>query len=102
MTEVDEANAKLYFRFYGRSIGRKVTMEGPQSGNPVPAPAPVEELDPTLTPGQRVQVETARDGLDVTLTRVIEQPGQQTRREEVFSRYEAWPARYRVGPASTP
>jgi vancomycin resistance protein YoaR len=102
MTEVDEANAKLYFRFYGRSIGRKVTMEGPQSGNPVPAPAPVEELDPTLAPGQRVQVETARDGLDVTLTRVIEQPGQETRREEVLSRYEAWPARYRVGPAATP
>jgi len=102
LTEVDEAQARLVFRFYGRSTGRQVRMEGPVTSNLRPAGAPITEVDPTLSPGTRVQVESAHDGIDVTLVRVITAPGAEPVREEFISRYQPWPARYRVGPAAPP
>jgi len=98
LTEVDDAHGRLYFRFYGAPRNRDVRLEGPVTSRPVSAPPPVIVEDPTLPPGERVLDERARDGLDVTLYRVIESSGQILSREEFFSRYEAWPARYRVGP----
>lgn len=97
-TQVDRAAGKLYFRFYGRSPNRKVTLEGPILGPTKPAGDPVIEVDPSLAPGQRVQVETARDGITVTVYRVIEVNGAVVSREEFLSEYEPWPARYREGP----
>ena len=102
LTEVDEANAKLYFRFYGQLSGRKVRMEGPVTSNPVKAPPPVYEEDPAMAPGQSVQIEWAHDGLDVVLYRIIEQDGLESARQEFFSRYQPWPARYFVGPQQQP
>lgn len=99
LTEVDEENAALYFRFYGRSPDRQVSMEGPVTSNPVKAGDAIVEEDPSLAPAERVQVEWAHDGIDVTLYRVIEEDGQVLAREKFFSRYDPWPARYRVGPA---
>ena len=99
LTECDEVNAKLYFRFYGKPTGRQVTLEGPVLSNPVKAGDPIYEEDPTLNPGERVQVETAHDGLDATLYRVIKQGDTVVTREKFFSRYMPWPARYRVGPS---
>lgn len=98
ITEVDEARARLSFRFFGRATGRAVTMEGPTVSNPRPAGAPIEEVDSTLSPGARVQLERAHDGIDATLVRVITRPGKEPIREEFLSRYHPWPARYRVGP----
>ncbi len=101
LTEVDERNAKLYFRFYGKRTGREVILEGPVTANPVKAGDPVFEEDPSLPPGMRVQIDWPHDGLDVTLYRVIKQNGVVVAREKLFSRYEAWPARFRVGPSRT-
>jgi vancomycin resistance protein YoaR len=104
---VDERTATLHFRLYGRSPERTVTMEGPETENPVQAGEPILEEDLALAPGQRVQVERAHDGLDVTVYRIVDRPGQEPIRESFFSRYSPWPARFRVGPsgaqtASTP
>jgi len=96
-TQVDRASGKLSFAFYGRSPGRKVTMEGPVIGETVPAGEPVLEPDPSLAPGQRVLVEAAHDGVTVTVYRVIEVNGNVVSREALTSRYAPWPARYRVG-----
>ena len=96
-TEVDEANMRLYFRFYSKPTGRKVTMEGPVTANPIKAGEPILEIDPSLPPGKRVLIDRAHDGIDVTLYRLIEGSDGVVKREEFFSRYEPWPARYRVG-----
>lgn len=98
LTEVDDANGALYFRFYGAPPERKVRMEGPFTARPVSAGEPVVVEDPSLAPGARVMDERARDGLDVTVNRVVERDGAVVSRDEVFSRYVPWPARYRVGP----
>ncbi|OGO06716.1 MAG: hypothetical protein A2Y73_02895 [Chloroflexi bacterium RBG_13_56_8] len=99
LTEVDEENSKLYFRFYGKSPGREVSLEGPVTSNVVEPEEPIMEQDPSLAPGSRVQVEWAHDGLDVVLYRVIEKDGVVLANEQLFSRYVPWPARFRVGPS---
>jgi len=97
LTEIDEAKAILYVRFYGHSAAREVRLEGPVLGDPVKAGEPILEVDPSLSPGERVQVEEPLDGLDVRLYRVIEQDGELVAREEISSHYEPRPARYLVG-----
>jgi vancomycin resistance protein YoaR len=101
LTQVDEANARLHFRFYSQPTGRQVRMEGPETSNTVPAGDPVFEEDASLAPGERVQSERPRDGVDVTVHRIIERDGVVISRDRIFSRYVPWPARYRVGPART-
>ncbi len=102
LTEVDEAHAKLYFRFYGAPTGRKVTMEGPITENPTKPGDPIYEEDPFMAPGTKVLVESPHDGLDVTIYRVVEKDGVLVSRDKFFSRYEAWPAHYKVGPKVQP
>jgi len=98
-TEVDMTAATLKFRFYSTKPDYIVEMEGPFESNQTPHPEPIYEPDPSLAPGETVQVEWPKDGLDVTVYRVLKKKdGQETRRDTFFSRYLPWPARYRVGP----
>jgi len=96
-TETDTQAGSLSFRFYSTRTGRTVDMEGPSEENVVPHGEPVYEDDPTLPKGTTKQVEWARDGVDVTLYRIVKQGDEVISREEFFSRYEPWQARYLVG-----
>ena len=97
-TDVDEATATLKFFFYSTRPDYTVEMEGPFESNVMPHPEPIYEKDPSLAPGQMVQVEWPKDGLDVTVYRVLKKDGQEIRRDTFFSHYLPWAARYRVGP----
>jgi hypothetical protein len=90
-------NSKLYFRFYGKATDHQVTLEGPTISNVIKVGEPIYEEDSTLSPGARVQVETARDGLDVVLYRLIKRGDTILSKDRFFSRYQPWPARFRVG-----
>jgi vancomycin resistance protein YoaR len=96
-TEVDTKEGILTFRFYGRKPDRSVEMEGPIEENPTPAPPPVHEEDPTLPRGMKKRVERAREGVDVTVQRIIKEGGEVVKREKFVSHYKPWPARYLVG-----
>ncbi len=96
-TYVDKANQTLTFRYYGTNPGRTVEMEGPVESNPVPHGPPIYRDDPTLPKGQTRQIEWARDGLDVTVYRIIKVNGVEVRRDTFFSRYQPWQAVYLVG-----
>lgn len=98
MTSIDEETSTLTFAFYGRSRNRQVTIEGPTIEQRHQAEDPVEEVDPSLAPGTRILVERAREGLDVRVVRIVEEAGKVVSRDEFWSHYQAWPARYRVGP----
>jgi vancomycin resistance protein YoaR len=99
-TDANQESGKLVFRFYGRAPGRQVTIEGPTLGAITPAGEPVVEVDPALAPGERFQVESAHDGVEVTVYRLITVNGTIASRERFYSKYAPWPARYREGPAS--
>jgi vancomycin resistance protein YoaR len=97
--EIDEANGVIYFRIYGKAINRSVSIENNETSREIKAGEPVLELDAKLAPGEKVLVEDSHDGIDAVLTRVIKVDGKEVSREEFYSRYVPWPARYRVGPS---
>ncbi len=96
-TEADTQTGSLAFRFYSTKTGRTVEMEGPFEENVVPHAPPIYEDDPTLPKGTTKQVEWAKNGVDVTLYRIIKEGDEVISREEIFSRYRPWQARYLVG-----
>ncbi|MBC8249442.1 MAG: VanW family protein [Anaerolineales bacterium] len=96
-TEADTQTGALAFRFYSTKTGRTVEMEGPIEENVVPHGPPVYEDDPTLPKGTTRQVEWARDGVDVTIYRIIKEGEAVISREKFFSRYRPWTAVYLVG-----
>lgn len=97
-TEANLQTGVLSFRFYSTKTGRTVEMEGPLEENVVPHGPPVYEDDPTLPKGTTKQVEWARDGVDVTLYRIIKEGDEVISRDKFFSRYRPWQDVYLVGP----
>jgi vancomycin resistance protein YoaR len=100
-TNVDRANQTVTFRFYGTNPGRTVERDGPYESSPVPSGPAVYRDDPTLPKGQTKQIEWAKDGLDVTVYRIIKENGVEVQRDTFFSRYRPWQAVYLVGTKET-
>jgi vancomycin resistance protein YoaR len=96
-TYVDKANQTLTFRYYGTNPGRTVEIDGPHESNPVAHGPAIYRDDPTLPKGQTKQIEWPKDGLDVTVYRIIKENGVEVRRDTFFSRYRPWQAVYLVG-----
>jgi vancomycin resistance protein YoaR len=101
-TYVDEENSTLTFHYYGTNPGRTVEMEGPYEDNPVEHGPAVYRDDPTLPKGETKQIEWAKDGLDVTVYRIIKENGVEVERETFFSQYRPWQAVYLMGTKETP
>jgi vancomycin resistance protein YoaR len=101
-TYVDRDNNTLTFRYYGTNPGRTVERDGPYESNPVPHGPAVYRDDPTLPKGQTKQIEWAKDGLDVTVYRIVKENGQEVRRDTFFSGYRPWQAVYLVGTREEP
>jgi vancomycin resistance protein YoaR len=100
-TYVDRANQTVTFRFYGTNPGRTVEIDGPYESNPIPSGPAVYRDDPTMPKGETKQIEWAKDGLDVTVYRIIEENGVEVKRDTFFSRYRPWQAVYLVGTQET-
>ena len=96
-TYVDKSNNTVSFRFYGTNPGRTVEMDGPYEENQVAHEPAVYRDDPTLPKGQTKQIEWAKDGLDVTVYRIIKENGVEVQRNTFFSRFRPWQAVYLVG-----
>ena len=96
-TETDLQAQTVAFRFYSTSMGRRVEMEDPVIENRVPHGPDIIEEDPTLPEGTRKQVDWAVDGLDTTVIRRVYKGQKLVREDRFFSRYQPWPARFKVG-----
>jgi vancomycin resistance protein YoaR len=60
------------FALYGRKPDWRVAVDPARMTNPRPAdPTPVEQEEPSLAFGRTLQVESARDGFDVEVTRTV-------------------------------
>ncbi len=93
----DLKTTTLTFTFYGTKPNRTVEMQDPITENIIPHGPAVYTDDPTLKKGVTKQVDTAHDGMDVTIWRTIKVNGQVVKKDKFFSRYEPWVARYLVG-----
>jgi vancomycin resistance protein YoaR len=96
-TVFDQKNTKLTFNFWGTKPNRTVEMQDPIVENIIPHGPAVYTNDATLKKGVTKQVDTAHDGMDVTIWRTIKVNGQVVKKDKFFSRYEPWIARYLVG-----
>lgn len=102
-TEIDASRSRLRFLFYSTSDGRTVEQIGPEQGDPIPPGPPTYEYDDSMRSGSVVQIESAHDGLDVVLGRVVrDAEGNVLYRDEFVSNFIPWPARYRYGPGYIP
>jgi vancomycin resistance protein YoaR len=96
---VDTVNGVMTFNFYGTSPNRTVTVSKPQIANVV-QPEPAQYVvDESLAAGEKDQVDWAKEGMDVTVTRTIVENGT-TRTDTLTSNYEPWRAVYLVGPGT--
>jgi vancomycin resistance protein YoaR len=94
---VDTANGVHTFNFYGTKPDRTVTVGNPIITDVEPAPPPLFTVDHSLAPGQREQVDWAKQGMTVRIDRTITENGV-SRTESLISRYQPWRAIYLVGP----
>jgi len=96
-TETDEDAGTLTFKFYGTPTERQVIVSEPVITNEVEHGPPVYEETDKLPGGIIKQVDWAKDGMDVTVTRVVKVGDTIIHEDEIISRYRPWQAVYQVG-----
>lgn len=101
-SDVDLAQGRLTINLYGSKPARTVEKVGPEISNVRKPEPPLNQLDPTLAPGAKKQVDWAVDGRDVVVTRIIKQGDQVVRQEKFVSKYQPWRAVFLVGPTLPP
>jgi vancomycin resistance protein YoaR len=99
-TVVNTRSALAEVRIYGTSDGRKVSLIGPTTTSRVSAPTqPVYVAEPSRPRGSIRQSDTARGGMTIEFTRVIERAGQTVERRTFETRFKPWPNIFEVNPA---
>ncbi|MBU1018853.1 VanW family protein [Patescibacteria group bacterium] len=93
--------SSAYFKFYGTSDGRQAIMDGPYYSGYTEPPPDIIEYTTQLTPGTRVQKDTAHMGFSATWYRTVIYPDGEKYTETIASKYQAWPAKYQVGISET-
>lgn len=96
-TETDKTAGTVTFRFYSTNTGREVIVSEPEITNVVEHGPPIYEKDPTLPKGAVKQVDWAKDGMDVTVTRTVKQGDKLLHQDVIFSQYRPWRAVYKIG-----
>lgn len=96
-TKTDVGAGTLTFRFYGTPTNREVIVSEPVITNQVKHGPPIYEETPTLPKGIIKQVDWAKDGLDVTITRLVKQGDTILYEDKIISHYQPWQAVYQVG-----
>ncbi len=101
--EAQVINGKLYVRLYGtKTPGQTVDLVSAGISKVTPPLPDRIEVDKSLLPGQKKQVDYARKGLTTNITRVVKVNGTEVKRDEFPTRFQSWPNIIKVGPAPTP
>jgi len=96
-TETDLEAGTLTFKFFGTPTNRDVIVSEPEITNVEKHGPPIYEETPKLPKGITKQVDWAKDGMDVTVTRVVKEGDTIIHEDEIVSRYKPWRAVYQVG-----
>lgn len=99
LTEVDEENNIVTFKFYGKKDGRSVEISKPVISSQQPAPPPSYQDDPTLKKGIVKQVDWAAPGAKSTFTYKVTRGSQTLIADTFVSIYRPWQAVFLVGQA---
>ncbi len=96
-TETDAQDGTVSFRFYGPPTNRVVEVAEPIEENLTLPGKPIYEDDPSLPKGTTKQVEWEKEGLDVTVKRVVQEGDTVVHKDTFVSHYRPWQAMYLVG-----
>lgn len=96
-TETDLDVGAITFRFFSTSSEREVEISDPIIQSEVAHGPPIYEPEPSMAPGTLYQVDWPKDGLEVSVTRVVSASGQIIHDDVIVSRYAPWRAVYKVG-----
>jgi vancomycin resistance protein YoaR len=100
-TAIDSGN--LYISIYGPDLGYNVDIGDPVITNKTAAPDDEYEVDPTLPPGTKKQVEFAKNGEDVAITRTVHGADGKIVRVATFNtHYQAWPNKFLLSKDTAP
>ncbi len=98
-TSIDLENYFLRIELWGTSDGRKSTISDYSFGNVRAAPAPLYQVDPSLAPGARKQIDWAAPGGTARFHySVKDAQGNEMYQRNFTSVYKPWQAVYLVGP----
>ncbi|MEI7555877.1 VanW family protein [Candidatus Chlorohelix sp.] len=91
---------KLYVRLIGTKVpGQTVNLVSSGIANVTNPPPDRYEIDKSLDPLQRKQVDSARRGLTTQITRVIKVNGTVVKEDKFPTTFSAWPNIYKLGSA---
>lgn len=82
---------------YGPETGYTVDAGDPYISDPIQPDGPVEQPDPELAPGERVQVQSAKPGYNVEIERVVTRDGELISRDWFKSWYRPQRETWAVG-----
>ncbi len=94
----DGTNKKLAYEIYGTSDGRTVTIDNYKKWGYSQPPPDKYIDDPTLAPGQIVQIEHRIPGLKTAFDWTVKRDGQVLHQQTFSSSYTPWAAVFRRGP----
>jgi len=102
-TSIDGA-ANLNVSIYGPDLGYNVDISDPVITNRKSALDDEYQVDSSLPPGTKKQVEFAKFGEDVVITRTVKDKSGNLVRDpqKVFTNYQAWPNKFLVSPDRAP
>ena len=91
-TYVDDATTTVTYVLYGTKPNRQVVLDGPYVTKKYPKPEePVFVADEKEPVGTFHQTDTARDGMDITVNRIILVDGVVVSNEPFYTKFKAWP-----------
>ncbi len=96
-TETDLEAGTITFKFFGTDTGNEVLISDPVQDKLVKHDPPIYEETPDLPEGVMKQVDWAKDGMDVTVTRMVKNGDAIIHKDEIVSHYKPWRAVYQVG-----
>ncbi len=97
-TYTDLKAGTVTFNLYGTSPNRIVEISDPVQSNFVAHGKDIYQEDPSLKPGEKKQIDWAKDGMDVTVYRTVTENGIVIHQDTIFSRYRPWQNVYKIGP----
>lgn len=97
--EIDLKRGRLTFHIYGTK-NRSVEAEKGVISNVRPAPTPLYREDADLPTGTIQQVDWAKEGMDVTVKRIIRYDDGRVKEDSFTSKYRPWQAVYLYGPGT--
>jgi vancomycin resistance protein YoaR len=97
----DVKASRLSVHLFGRPDGRKVQIGAPEVSGSRTAPPPTFIADSKMTAGTVRRIDMPAAGAQVTVTRQINFPDGETRRERLPSSYRAWGGVFAVPPGDS-